>query len=99
MKTLVNIICILILSNIVLADGGTNPPHCTMLVDVVVSRTGCDTLQNQVVVTPSGGVAPYEYSLNGINWVTDSIFDGSNNHLPNWRFNRFNDGRRIKFYN
>ena len=75
MKTLVNIICILILSNIVLADGGTNPPHCTMLVDVVVSRTGCDTLQNQVVVTPSGGVAPYEYSLNGINWVTDSIFD------------------------
>lgn len=76
MKSALNIIILLLTVHTLIAnDSYKNVPHCTLIADVVVSRTGCDTLNNQIVITPSGGVAPYEYSLNGINWVTDSIFD------------------------
>ena len=32
--------------------------------------------QGSIIATASGGVPPYEYSLNGIDWQTEPLFDG-----------------------
>jgi gliding motility-associated-like protein len=58
-------------TTVVLTDPGTFP----YFTSAVVNATGCNTDNGQVTLTPAGGTAPYQYSINdGASFQSSNVF-------------------------
>jgi len=60
------------------ADVGNNLPQVECVANVTQYPTGCAGTNGSVQVTPIGGVPPYTYSVDYVNWQTSGVF----NNLP-----------------
>jgi gliding motility-associated-like protein len=57
-------------------SGGVTVEHTCPVVTAVATDAACGNATGSITVSGSGGLAPYQYSLDGVNFQTNTVFSG-----------------------